>query len=64
MTKQCEITNKRANNAYNISHSHVRTKKRQNVNLQYKKVWSITKQCWIKMRISTKALKTINRLGV
>lgn len=64
MTKQCEVTNKRSNNAYVISHSHVRTKRMQNVNLQNKKIWSSTKKRWVKMRISTKAIKAINKLKV
>nr|YP_009296994.1 ribosomal protein L28 [Ceramium japonicum]AOM66337.1 ribosomal protein L28 [Ceramium japonicum] len=59
MSKICQISGKKANNGYSISHSHVRTKKRQNVNLQSKKIWSIEKNQWIRVKISTKALKTI-----
>nr|AYR06303.1 ribosomal protein L28 [Renouxia sp.] len=64
MTKQCKIMNKRSNNAYAISHSHVRTKRIQNVNLQNKKIWSNTKKRWVKMRVSAKAIKAINKLKV
>nr|YP_010865300.1 ribosomal protein L28 [Campylaephora boydenii]WGT74205.1 ribosomal protein L28 [Campylaephora boydenii] len=59
MSKICQISGKKANNGYSISHSHIRTKKIQNVNLQTKKIWSIEKNSWIKVRISTKALKTL-----
>nr|YP_009300561.1 ribosomal protein L28 [Campylaephora sungminbooi]AKU47480.1 ribosomal protein L28 [Campylaephora sungminbooi]ALN11927.1 ribosomal protein L28 [Campylaephora sungminbooi] len=59
MSKICQISGKKANNGYSISHSHIRTKKIQNVNLQTKKIWSIEKNNWIKVRISTKALKTL-----
>ena len=59
MSKICQISGKKANNGYSISHSHIRTKKRQNVNLQTKRIWSIEKNKWIKVRISTKALKTL-----
>ena len=59
MTKICQISGKKSNNAYQVSHSHIRTKKKQHVNLQKKKIWSSKRKCWIKVRISTKALKSI-----
>nr|QCI04500.1 ribosomal protein L28 [Antithamnion hubbsii] len=61
MSRVCQISKKKANNGYNVSHSHVRTKKIQNVNLQTKKIWSNTQKCWIKIKISTKALKTLHK---
>lgn len=57
MSKVCKITKKKANNGYSVSHSHIRTKKRQEVNLQYKKIWSNEQKRWIKIKISTKAIK-------
>lgn len=59
MSKICTISGKKPNNGYSISHSHVRTKKIQNVNLQVKKIWSIKQNRWIRIKISTKALKTL-----
>nr|YP_009027508.1 50S ribosomal protein L28 [Neoporphyra perforata]AGQ17056.1 50S ribosomal protein L28 [Neoporphyra perforata]AHB35211.1 50S ribosomal protein L28 [Neoporphyra perforata]AIA19373.1 50S ribosomal protein L28 [Neoporphyra perforata]AIA19791.1 50S ribosomal protein L28 [Neoporphyra perforata]AIA20000.1 50S ribosomal protein L28 [Neoporphyra perforata] len=61
MSKKCCLTGKVANNGYAVSHSHKRTKKLQKVNLQYKKVWSREQNKWIKMLISTKAIKTLTR---
>nr|YP_010952200.1 ribosomal protein L28 [Gloiopeltis furcata]WMP13869.1 ribosomal protein L28 [Gloiopeltis furcata] len=55
----CVITGKKANNGYSVSHSHVRTKKKQNVNLQRKKIWSSKYKKWIKIKIATKAIKTL-----
>nr|YP_009313067.1 Ribosomal protein L28 [Dermonema virens]SCW21321.1 Ribosomal protein L28 [Dermonema virens] len=59
MSKVCRITGKKKNNGYSISHSHVRTRKIQNVNLQVKKIWSEKQNRWIKIKISTKAIKTL-----
>ena len=59
MARICKISGKKANNGYQVSHSHVRTKKIQNVNLHKKKIWSNKKNGWIKLKISTKALKSI-----
>lgn len=61
MSKICQLTNKKANNGYSVSHSHVRTKRKQNVNLQNKKIWSITKKSWVKLKISTKAIKSMSK---
>ena len=64
MSKECQISKKKANNGYSVSHSHIRTKKRQQVNLQKKRVWSVSKNRWIKMRISTKVIKKIYSLNL
>ena len=62
MVKRCAITGKKFNNGYSISHSHVRIKKRQNVNLQSKKIWLKKDKRWIKVCISAKAIKSIYKV--
>nr|QCI04610.1 ribosomal protein L28 [Apoglossum ruscifolium] len=64
MSRICKISNKKANNSYSISHSHVRTKRKQNVNLQNKKIWSTTKKQWLKIKISTKVIKSLYKLNI
>nr|YP_010195923.1 ribosomal protein L28 [Gracilaria bursa-pastoris]UAD83320.1 ribosomal protein L28 [Gracilaria bursa-pastoris] len=64
MVKKCMLTHKQSNNGYRISHSHVRTKKIQNINLQTKKIWSYKKKRWIKIRICTKAMKSLHKLKI
>lgn len=59
MAKKCSITGKTANNGYSVSHSHIRTKKIQNVNLQTKKIWDVKTNKFVKVRLSTKAIKTL-----
>ena len=62
MSKICQVTQKASNNSYAVSHSHVRTKKLQYVNLQNKRIWSSKYKKWIKIRMSTKAIKSLNKL--
>nr|YP_010199369.1 ribosomal protein L28 [Gracilariopsis tenuifrons]UAD89227.1 ribosomal protein L28 [Gracilariopsis tenuifrons] len=64
MVNKCILTNKLANNGYSISHSHVRTKKIQYVNLQTKKIWSTKQNRWIKIKISTKAIKSLHKFKI
>lgn len=59
MGRKCQLTGKKANNAYAISHSHRRTKKLQEANLQSKRVWWPQGNRWVKLRLSTKAIKTL-----
>ena len=62
MSRVCELTGKRANNGMAVSHSHVRTKKLQQVNLQYRRLWWAEGNRFVNLRVSTKALRTIQKL--
>jgi large subunit ribosomal protein L28 len=64
VARKCQITGKKANNAMAISHSHRRTKRLQQVNLQWKRVWWAEGNRWVKLRISTTAIKTLERKGI
>jgi large subunit ribosomal protein L28 len=64
MSRRCQLTGKKANNAMSVSHSHRRTHRRQEVNLQDKRVWWPQGNRWVKLRLSTKAIKTIDRKGL
>lgn len=64
MSRKCQITSKKSNNGYTVSHSHIRNKKIQFVNLQLKKIWSNKQNKWIKLKISTKAIKTLHKLSL
>ncbi|GMI70389.1 plastid ribosomal protein L28 [Hibiscus trionum] len=60
----CPFTGKKANKANHVSFSNHKTKKLQFVNLQYKKVWWEAGKRYVKLRLSTKALKTIEKNGL
>ncbi|MCL1471494.1 50S ribosomal protein L28 [Argonema antarcticum] len=64
MSRVCQLTGKKANNAYAISHSHRRTKKLQEANLQWKRVWWAEGKRWVRLRLSTKAIKTLDHKGL
>lgn len=60
----CDLTGKKANNGYVVTFSHKRNKKLQQANLQYKKIFWPEGQRWVKLRVCTKALKTVERKGI
>jgi large subunit ribosomal protein L28 len=64
MARRCQLTGKKANNAMAVSHSHIRTKKLQEVNLQWKRFWWPEGNKFVRLRVSTKAIKTIQTKGL
>ncbi|XP_020595488.1 uncharacterized protein LOC110035578 [Phalaenopsis equestris] len=60
----CPFTGKKANKANKVSFSNHKTKKLQFVNLQYKRVWWEAGKRYLKLRLSTNALKTIEKNGL
>lgn len=64
MSRKCQLTGKKANNGYAVSHSHRRTKRLQHVNLQSKRVWWPEGNRWVRLNLSTKAIKTLEKKGL
>lgn len=48
----------------NVSHSNRKTKRRFYPNLQEKKFFIPEENRWITLKVSTKAIKTINKKGI
>lgn len=64
MSRVCEITGKKAIVGNKVSHSNAKTKRKFNVNLQIKKFFLPEEDKWITLKLSTSALKTINKNGL
>ncbi|MFT7583237.1 MAG: large subunit ribosomal protein L28, partial [Myxococcota bacterium] len=58
------LTGKKANIANNVSHAHNKTKKRQNPNIQTKRIFVPEKGRHIKLTLSTRAIRSINKVGL
>ena len=64
MSRICEITGKKAMVGNNVSHSNNRTKRKFYPNLQTKKFFIPEKNEWITLKVSAKAIRTINKKGI
>ncbi len=64
MSKVCEITGKKAMSGNNVSFSINKTRRRFDVNLTKKRFYIPEEDRWITLRISTRALKSINKKGI
>ncbi|TVQ97248.1 MAG: 50S ribosomal protein L28 [Deltaproteobacteria bacterium] len=64
MARTCSLTGKRRNVKMQISHSHVRTKKVQLPNIQTKRLFLESEGRWVRVRLSTRALRSVTRVGL
>ena len=64
MSRVCEVTGKKPLVGCNVSHSNRHTKRRFEVNLVEKRFWLETERRWIKLRLSARAMRTIDKRGL
>ena len=64
MARECVFTGKRRNVANKVSHSHRKSKKVQLPNIQAKRLWWAEGNTFVRVRISTRAMRTIDRKGL
>ena len=64
MARVCQITGKRPHVGNNVSHANNKTKRRFYPNLQKKRFYIPEENRWITLKVSTKAIKTINKIGI
>tara|TARA_B100000989_G_scaffold167446_1_gene125209 strand:+ start:467 stop:703 length:237 start_codon:yes stop_codon:yes gene_type:complete len=64
MSKICQITGKKVQFGNNVSKAVNKTKRRFNANIISKRFFIPEEDRWIKLKVSTSALKTINKKGI
>ena len=64
MPRRCQLTGKRPLRARNISHAHNVTNRWQRPNIQRKRVFVPELGRWVRLKLSTRALRTITKIGL
>ncbi len=64
MSRVCPLTLKRPMSGHNVSHANNKTKRRFLPNLQTHRFWIESQKRFIKLRLSTKAMRYIDKHGV
>lgn len=64
MSKVCELTGKKAIVGNNVSFSNKKNKRKFNANLVKKRFYIPEEDKWITLKVSTSALKNINKKGI
>ena len=59
-----DITGKRKLKAQNVSHSNIKTKRWQNVNIQTRRVWVPELHRLVTLNLTTRDIRTIDKIGV
>ncbi len=63
MARECDLTGKKRLVGHKVSHSNIKTKKYQQPNLQTKRVFDPETGQTIKLRLSTRAIRTLDKIG-
>lgn len=64
MAMKCALTGKKPTTGHKISHAHNVTKRWFHPNLQSKRIFIPELDRWVRLRVSTSALRTINKKGL
>ena len=64
MSRVCQLTGKKPITGNNVSHSNRKTKRRFVPNVQKKRFYIPEKKEWVTLKVSAKAIRNINKLGI
>ena len=64
MARVCQVTGKKPITGNKVSHSNIKTKRRFLPNLQTKKFFLAEENKWITLKLTTDAIRTINKNGL
>ncbi len=64
MSRVCQVTGKRPISGNNVSHSNIKSKRRFLPNLHRHRFWVESENRWVKLRVSTKGLRIIDKKGI
>ncbi|SDE85855.1 50S ribosomal protein L28 [Pseudonocardia oroxyli] len=61
---RCQLTGREPGFGKQVSHSHVRTSRRWDPNVQVKSYWLASEGRRVRLRLSAKGIKTVDRIGI
>ena len=64
MSKVCQVTGKRPVSGNNVSHSNRKTKRRFLPNLHYHRFWVESENRWVRLRVTSKGMRIIDKKGI
>ena len=64
MSRLCMVTGKKPAAGNNVSHANNKTKRRFSPNIQNHRFWVESEKRFVKLRVSTKGMRIIDKLGI
>ena len=64
MAQVCQVTGKRPMSGHNVSHAQNKTKRRFSPNLHYHRFWVEDEKRFVRLRVSAKGMRIIDKKGI
>lgn len=64
MSAICQVTGRKTVAGNNVSHANNKTRRQFKPNLRSKRFWLAEEKRWVRLRVSTSAIRTINKVGI
>ena len=64
MARVCQVTGKAPMVGHHVSHANNKTKRRFMPNLQYRRFWVESENRWVRLRLTTAGLRTVDQIGI
>lgn len=64
MARVCQVTGKAPMVGHHVSHANNKTKRRFMPNLQYRRFWVESENRWVRLRLTTSGLRTVDKIGI
>ena len=64
MARVCQVTGKAPMVGHHVSHANNKTKRRFMPNLQYRRFWVESENRWVRLRLTTAGLRTVDKVGI
>ena len=64
MSRVCQVTGKRPMVGNHVSHAHNKTRRRFSPNLHYHRFWVASENRYVRLRVSSKGMRIIDKLGI
>ena len=64
MSRVCQVTGKQPQSGNNVSHANNKTRRRFLPNIQQHRFWLESEKRFVKLKVSTKGMRIIDKLGI
>lgn len=64
MSRVCQVTGKRPVTGNNVSHANNKTRRRFLPNLHTHRFWVESEKRWVRLRLTSKGMRMIDKLGI
>ncbi len=64
MTAECMVTGKKTTVGNNVAHCNKKTRRTFKANIHWKRFFVTSQNRWVRLRVSQKGMRTIDKLGI